>query len=82
MIKKVQAMNKTQLMIVNNNALLGCIIPAGISLTAVRGLSASYLASSHRLKAIAEERAKTMQRMTRMNNFIIIVPSKKAGNAK
>ena len=66
-MKKVQDMNSTQLAIVNSNALFDCITPAGISLTAVRGLSASYLASSQRLKAIAAERANIMQPTTRMN---------------
>jgi hypothetical protein len=52
---------------VNINALFGFIMPAGISLTAVLGFIASYLASSQRLKAIAAERAKIMQRITKIN---------------
>ena len=69
-------------MIVNASALPGLIMPAGISLTAVRGFIASYLASSQRLYAMAAERAKIMQRITSKNLFIKIVPSINAGNAK
>ena len=62
-----QTINAIQLNITNSKALLAFIIPAGISLIAVRGFLASKLASSQRLKAIAAERAKTMQRITRDN---------------
>ena len=58
-------------MITNNKALFDFIIPAGISLTAVRGFFASKFLSSQRLKAMAAERAKIMQRITRINNFAI-----------
>ena len=69
-MKKVQAINNRQLAITKSNALFDLITPAGISLTAVRGFFASKFLSSQRLKAMAAERAKIMQRMTRMNNFI------------
>ena len=75
LIKKVAMTNKMQLTIVKINALFGFIIPAGISRTAVLGFIASYLASSQRLKAIAAERAKIMQRITSPN----FIPKKSAG---
>ena len=66
-MKKVQAINSTQLITTNKSALFDLIIPAGISLTAVRGFFASKFLSSQRLKAMAAERAKTMQSNTRKN---------------
>ena len=77
-MKKVQAINNRQLAITKNNALLELITPAGISRTAVRGFFASKFLSSQRLKAMAAERAKIMQRMTKKkihelpkkNNFV------------
>ena len=56
-----------QLTIVNSKALFAVIIPAGISLTAVRGFFASKVLSKYRLKAMAAERAKIMQRITKRN---------------
>ena len=56
-----------QLVITNNNALFAFIMPAGISLMAVRGFFASKFLSSQRLKAMAAERAKIMQSMTNPN---------------
>lgn len=71
LMKKVVITNNKQLTIVNINALLGFIIPAGISRTAVLGFIASYLASSQRLNAMAAERAKIMQRITRMKYSVM-----------
>ena len=52
-------------------AFLAEIIPLGISLTfAVLGLEASMLRSKYRLKAIAAERANTIQAITSKSNFI------------
>ena len=53
-------------------------VSAGISRMAVRGFSASKLASSQRLKAIAALLAKTIQSTTRMNKsqgLSISIPS-------
>ena len=71
-MKKVQIINNTQLAITKNNALPGLIMPAGISLIAVRGFTASYFASSQRLKAMAAERANIIQRITNRNLNTII----------
>lgn len=49
---------------VNHKAELALIAPDGISRPAVRTFLASILRSDHRLNAIAEERAKTMQPST------------------
>ena len=70
-MKKVQAINNRQLAITKSKALFALITPAGISLIAVRGFFASKFLSSQRLKAMAAERAKIMQRITRINNFAI-----------
>ena len=72
-MKKQEAINKRQLTITKNKALLDLIIPAGISLTAVRGFFASKFLSNQRLKAIAAERAKTMQRMTRISRYQLLI---------
>ena len=66
-MKKVHTINNMQLAITKNNALFDLITPAGISRIAVRGFFASKFLSSQRLKAIAAERAKIMQRMTKKN---------------
>ena len=58
-------MNNRQLMITKSKALFALMMPAGISRIAVRGFFASKFLSSQRLKAMAAERAKTMQRMIR-----------------
>lgn len=59
---------------VNNNAFFGLIIPFGISLMAVRGLSASNFLSRYRLKAIAALRANTIHSITfRKRNNISFV---------
>ena len=50
---------------VNTKALFAEITPDGISLIAVLGLRASNLRSRYRLNAIAADRAKTMQRITK-----------------
>ncbi len=74
-MKKQQAINNRQLTMTNSNALFAFITPAGISLIAVRGFFASKFLSSQRLKAIAADRAKTMQRITSMKSFTIdVVP--------
>ena len=52
---------------VNAKAFFGFITPDGISLIAVRRFFASYVASNQRLKAIAAERAKIMQPITKTN---------------
>ena len=52
-----------------NSAFFGLIIPAGISLMAVRGFKASNFLSIKRLKAIAELRAVTIHTNTSNNNF-------------
>lgn len=70
-MKNVVIMKSRQLIIIKSRAFCGLIIPAGISRTAVLGLEASYLASSQRLKAIAAERAKTMQSTTSKKYFEI-----------
>ncbi len=56
-------------MIIKNKAFLGLIIPAGISLIAVRGFKTSNFLSIKRLNAMAELRAVTMQASTNKNNF-------------
>ena len=66
-MKKQQAINNKQLIIINSIALFALIIPAGISLIAVRGFFASKFLSSQRLKAMAADRAKIMHRMTSVN---------------
>ena len=59
--------NKAQETIVKIKALFADITPDGISLIAVRGFFASKYLSSQRLKAMAAERAKIMQRITSKN---------------
>ena len=59
-MKKVQAMNNKQLMIVNSKTLLALMMPFGISLIAVLGFLASKLLSRYRLNAIAALLAKIM----------------------
>ena len=56
-------------MMIKNKAFLGFIIPAGISLIAVRGFKTSNFLSIKRLNAIAELRAVIMQARTNRNNF-------------
>ena len=63
-MKKQQTINNMQLAITKNKALFDLITPDGISLMAVRGFFASNFLSSQRLKAMAADRAKIMQRMT------------------
>lgn len=70
LIKKVEVTNNKQLMIIKNKAFLGLIIPAGISLMAVRGFKASNFLSINRLNAIAELRAVIIQTKTNKNSFI------------
>ncbi len=70
LIKKVAVTNNKQLMIIKNKAFLGLIIPAGISLMAVRGFKASNFLSINRLNAIAELRAVIIQTKTNKNSFI------------
>jgi hypothetical protein len=65
----VAVTNSKQLMIIKNKALFGLIIPAGISLIAVRGFKASNFLSINRLNAMAELRAVTMQTNTNNNRF-------------
>ena len=60
------AINNRQLTKVNNKAFDDDMVPAGISLTAVRGFFASKFLSSHRLKAMAALRAKIIQSTTRI----------------
>jgi len=72
LMKKVAIINNTQFNIVKRNALLGPMMPAGISLMAVRGFCASKLLSRYRLKAMAALRAVITQMMTNMN-FVITV---------
>ena len=67
LIKKQVAIKSIAEPIVNNNAFLLVIIPAGISLTAVRGFNASYFASNQRLNAMAALRAVTIQISTKTN---------------
>lgn len=69
LIKYVAVTNNKQLMIIKNKAFFGLIIPAGISLIAVRGFKASNFLSIKRLKAIAEFRAVTIQINTNKSNF-------------
>lgn len=66
-MKKQQAMNNVQLAITKSNTLFAFKIPAGISLTAVRGFFASKFESRYRLNAMAAERAKIMQRSISTN---------------
>ena len=63
-MNQVTAMNKMLLMATNNAALGLEIIPAGISRTAVRGLSLSNFSSIYRLKAMAALRANTIHNTT------------------
>jgi hypothetical protein len=56
-------------MIIKNNAFFGFIIPAGISLIAVRGFKASNFLSIYLLKAMAALRAVAMHNKTSKNNF-------------
>lgn len=67
-------MKRALLMITNHKALFDLIIPAGISLMAVRGFFASKLLSNQRLKAIAAERANTIHKITKMK--IQVLPMK------
>ena len=61
--------NSKQFMMIKNKAFFGLIIPAGISLMAVRGFKTSNFLSIKRLKAIAELRAVIMQASTNKNDF-------------
>lgn len=64
-MKKVDRIKMADDRIVKRNALLGEIIPLGISRMAVRGFFASKLLSKYRLKAIAALRAVIIQMITR-----------------
>ncbi len=63
-INAADTINKTEVTITKNNALLFEIMPAGISLIAVRGFNASNRASNQRLNPIAALRANTMHNTT------------------
>ena len=56
-------------MIIKNNAFFGFIIPAGISLIAVRGFKASNFLSMYLLNAMAAFRAVAIHSITNKNNF-------------
>ena len=56
--------NAIQLKITKPMAAFGEIVPAGISLIAVRGFFASKCLSAQRLNAIAAERANTIHKRT------------------
>ena len=77
-----------QLKIINRSADPGLIIPAGISRNLVRGFAASYLRSIYQIKAIAALRANTIQSITSVKSFQLIVellsctPRKKPTKAK
>ncbi len=64
LINQVVRINKVLLRAANNKAFWGEIFPSGISLVAVLGFTASISLSKYLLKAIAAERAKTIQRRT------------------
>lgn len=75
-MKKQQAINNMQFIITKSKALFDLITPAGISLMAVRGFFASKFLSNQRLKAMAAERAKIMQRMTKIKFKILFHTTK------
>ena len=64
-------MKITQQMITKRSALLGAIIPLGISLIAVRGFRASKFLSRYLLNAIAALLAVTIQINTKTKRMII-----------
>ena len=66
-MKKVDRIKMTDDRIVKRKALLGEIIPLGISRMAVRGFFSSKLLSKYLLKAMAALRAVIMQIITRKN---------------
>ena len=66
-MKYAQTTNNKQLTIVKAKAFFSEIIPFGISRMAVRGFLASNVLSRKRLKAMAAERAKIMQKITKPN---------------
>lgn len=68
LMKYVQAINNPALITVKINAALEVMMPAGISLIAVRGFLASMLLSSHLLNAMAALRANIMHNTTKINS--------------
>lgn len=68
-MKYVEVINRKQFIIIKNNAFLGLIMPAGISLIAVRGFKASNFLSIYLLKAIAAFLAVAIHKMTNKNNL-------------
>jgi|ERR1051326_498315 hypothetical protein len=71
-MKNVVVINKRQLIITKDKAFFSEMIPFGISRICVRAFLLSNVTSAHRLNAIAALRAKTMQRITRRNDFQFI----------
>ena len=69
LIKYVDTINKSELMITKLKACLACIVPAGISLTAVLGFNLSKCLSMYRLNAMAALRANTIHNTTKTNNL-------------
>jgi hypothetical protein len=67
----VVTINRTALMMTNIAAALELIMPAGISLFFVLGLSASKSLSASLLNPIAVFLASTMQRITKRSNLIL-----------
>ena len=66
-MKAAERKKRMELAITKTRAERGLILPAGISLRAVRGLSLSNLWSAYLLKPIAAFLAKTMHSNTRIN---------------
>ncbi len=65
------AIKSIELIITNNAADRGLILPEGISLLSVLGLSESNFLSARRLKPIAAFLAKTMHRIIKSNNLML-----------
>ena len=74
LIKKVVTINKQQFITTNNKALLGVIIPAGISRLLVLGFAKSNLRSTNLLNAMAALLAKTIQARTAIKSCQDIAP--------
>src|SRR5690606_1006636 len=70
LINQVQRINASEFTTVKIKAFFLGIMPAGISLLAVRGFKASIGASRYLLKAMAALRANTIQHTTNINLFI------------
>jgi hypothetical protein len=69
----VVVINKRELIITNTSAELAFILPFGISrISEVLGFAVSISLSIYLLKAIAAERAKTIQRNTKTKIFQLI----------